>query len=218
MFVNLIKENFRVLSRLLNGSLHTKLVTFFFTDFPKETNEAILLKTFSKLSRIVDVFIAKKRNVAQKRFRFVMFFGFDSIKIFKAKLNNIWIRCFKLRVNMAMYGRKNGLFEEKRKDNRKQQKLKREILETKKKEVCNNNSKEDDINKVNVTTSDNMKNYIQCMLIREVRSFDMLNNIKRFKEMEAINDVEISNIGGLFKQIEVASKEHVVEFLGKAHC
>lgn len=55
------------------------------------------------------------------------------------------------------------------------------------------------------------------MLNGEVRSFDMLKNIKRFKEMKVINDVEISYIEGLFVEIELASKELVEEFLGKAH-
>lgn len=123
MFLNLIMEKFRFLSPLLNRSLHSKSLTLFFTNFPEETNEAILLKTFSKLSRIGDLFIAKKRNVAQKMFRFVRFLGVDSIRNFEAKLNNIWIGYFNLTVNMAMYSRKNNLVEERRKD-RKQHKLK----------------------------------------------------------------------------------------------
>ncbi|KAL4562325.1 hypothetical protein LXL04_034525 [Taraxacum kok-saghyz] len=63
----------RISSPLKNDSIGGSATSFFFTNFPEKWAEEDLWKQFRKVGDIVDVFIARKRSLANKRFGFARF-------------------------------------------------------------------------------------------------------------------------------------------------
>ncbi|CAI9263270.1 unnamed protein product [Lactuca saligna] len=82
-------------------------ISFFFQNFPEDWDEKALWQTFQRYGTIVDLYLARKRNVKNKRFGFVRFIRIENISDFEGKLNGIWIGNYKLRVNLARFQRKS---------------------------------------------------------------------------------------------------------------
>lgn len=78
------------------------------SDVPEQEKEACLWKTLYLYTSMVDVFIARKRNVIGKRFGFVRFIGVKYIYNTLSRLNGIWLGSFRMRSISARYRRKNN--------------------------------------------------------------------------------------------------------------
>ncbi|KAL4555405.1 hypothetical protein LXL04_038023 [Taraxacum kok-saghyz] len=113
----------KVSSPLKNDNLGGKATTFFFTNFPEQWNEDKLWQEFRRSGTVVDVFVARKRNRVGRKFGFVRFLKVTDIAKKESELNNLWLDKFKLKANLAKYGRK-----EERADPSYQQKLKSVIV------------------------------------------------------------------------------------------
>ncbi|KAL4580253.1 hypothetical protein LXL04_016439 [Taraxacum kok-saghyz] len=95
----------RTSSPLKSDNLGGKATTFFFTNFPEHWNEAKLWKEFRRVGMVVDVFVARKRDKAGRKFGFTRFMKVLDIGKMEIDLNNIWMEKFRLRANVAKYGR-----------------------------------------------------------------------------------------------------------------
>ncbi|CAI9259369.1 unnamed protein product [Lactuca saligna] len=82
--------------------------SFYFTNFPEDYKEGELWEVFKHFGKVIDIFIAKKMNLANRKFGFVRFMGVDNVRIFEVKLNSIWLGSHKLRVNLAKFQRSQG--------------------------------------------------------------------------------------------------------------
>ncbi|KAJ9547609.1 hypothetical protein OSB04_020152 [Centaurea solstitialis] len=94
-------------SPLGSDNLRGQARTFFFTNFSEEELERSLWQVFKKQGQLVDLYLARKRNGRGRRFGFVRFVKVSEWRNLEIKLNEIWLRNFKLRVNLARYGRKS---------------------------------------------------------------------------------------------------------------
>ncbi|KAL4562301.1 hypothetical protein LXL04_034501 [Taraxacum kok-saghyz] len=65
-----------------------------------------LWQEFRKFGSVVDVFVARKRNKLGRKFGFVRFLRIRDIVTMEIELNNAWMERFKLKANLAKYGRK----------------------------------------------------------------------------------------------------------------
>ncbi|GLT77415.1 hypothetical protein SLA2020_490030, partial [Shorea laevis] len=75
--------------------------TFFFYNFPEESQEADLWRAFQRYGRVVDVYVPMKRDKRGKRFGFVRMMGVQDVFHMEQRLNQIWIGLYKLRVRVA---------------------------------------------------------------------------------------------------------------------
>ncbi|KAL4568967.1 hypothetical protein LXL04_024591 [Taraxacum kok-saghyz] len=80
--------------------------SFFFTNFPEHWSVARLGEAFSKLGRVADVFVAKKRSSQGRKFGFVRFFKVTCMEKMIDELNKLWLDKFRIRANVAKYRRK----------------------------------------------------------------------------------------------------------------
>ncbi|KAJ9542647.1 hypothetical protein OSB04_029153 [Centaurea solstitialis] len=87
--------------KVISDSLVRRSTTFFFSNFPDTWNENGLWKVFYKHGHIMDIFIAKKKSVAGRRFGFARFVGLDDYKQLEKQLNDVRIESFNLRVNLV---------------------------------------------------------------------------------------------------------------------
>ncbi|KAJ9547472.1 hypothetical protein OSB04_020015 [Centaurea solstitialis] len=94
-------------SPLGSDNLRGQARTFFFTNFPEEESERSLWQVFKKQGELVDLYLARKRNGWGRRFGFVRFVKVSEWRSLEIKLNVIWLGNFKLKVNLARYGRKS---------------------------------------------------------------------------------------------------------------
>jgi RNA recognition motif-containing protein len=80
-------------------------VTFFFTNFPLTENLVGLRRVFGGFGRVRDIFIPSKLTKLGQRFGFVRFKNVIEVNVLLAKLQEVWIGSFKLRVNVSKFGR-----------------------------------------------------------------------------------------------------------------
>jgi RNA recognition motif-containing protein len=80
-------------------------VTFFFTNFPLTENLVGLRRVFGGFGRVGDIFIPSKLTKLGQRFGFVRFKNVIEVNVLLAKLQEVWIGSFKLRVNVSKFGR-----------------------------------------------------------------------------------------------------------------
>nr|KAJ0206447.1 hypothetical protein LSAT_V11C500256130 [Lactuca sativa] len=86
-----------------NEDINKSAISFFFQNFPHQLEEKDLWKIFQAYGLVVDVYIAKKKNIKNKRFGFVRFIKVNDPTSFERKLNDIWIGQHKLRINLARF-------------------------------------------------------------------------------------------------------------------
>ncbi|KAL4564110.1 hypothetical protein LXL04_028162 [Taraxacum kok-saghyz] len=73
---------------------------------PEHWNEDKLWQEFHRTGTVVDVFVAHKRNRVGRKFGFVRFLKISDNAKKEVELNNLWFDKFKLKANVAKYGRK----------------------------------------------------------------------------------------------------------------
>ncbi|KAL4566288.1 hypothetical protein LXL04_030402 [Taraxacum kok-saghyz] len=95
-------------SPLKEDSIGGTATTFFFTNFPEHWAVARLSEAFSRLGKVADVFVARKRSSQGRKFGFVRFFKVMCMEKMVEDLNNLWMEKFKIRANVAKYRRKEN--------------------------------------------------------------------------------------------------------------
>ncbi|GKV05161.1 hypothetical protein SLEP1_g17203 [Rubroshorea leprosula] len=80
-----------------------KAIPFFFTNFPEDWEMGEMWRVFIKIRRVIQVFIAKKRDQKGKRFGFVRFLEVKDIRSVEYQLNQIKIGHQTLQANLARF-------------------------------------------------------------------------------------------------------------------
>lgn len=80
-------------------------LTFFFTNFPENFGAKEMLKIFQHYGKFSGVVIPAKRNRIGRRFGFTHALGVEDPRRFGVKLDNIFIGCDKIFVNLPKYER-----------------------------------------------------------------------------------------------------------------
>nr|KAJ0218832.1 hypothetical protein LSAT_V11C300154990 [Lactuca sativa] len=89
-----------------NEDINRVAISYFFQNFPYQLEERDLWRIFQEYGLVVDVYIAKKKNIQNKRFGFVRFIRVNDPTGFERKLNDIWIGQHKLHINLARFQRR----------------------------------------------------------------------------------------------------------------
>ncbi|KAK7269345.1 hypothetical protein RIF29_22070 [Crotalaria pallida] len=79
--------------------------TFFFSNFTAEQGYEDLWRSFQKWGKVVDVYIAPRRDKKGERFGFVRFVNVDDVKALAKNLDSIWLGEIKLKVNIPRFNR-----------------------------------------------------------------------------------------------------------------
>ena len=90
------------------GKVIRDATTFFFSRFPEDHSELDLWRIFQRFGRVVEVFIAKRRNRWGRRFGFVRFLVVSDKKKMETDLDKIYIGNLKMYVNLPRYKRVDG--------------------------------------------------------------------------------------------------------------
>jgi hypothetical protein len=87
--------------------LEKETTSFFFTNFPEETQAVELWSLFAKHGRIGEVYIPNKRDKRGNRFGFVRFKEVKDIESLSSRLEDVWVRMYKLRINLSRFARRS---------------------------------------------------------------------------------------------------------------
>jgi RNA recognition motif-containing protein len=87
--------------------LDKETTPFFFTNFPEDVQVVELWSLFAKHGRVGEVYVPNKRDKRGQRFGFVKFKDVKNIEALNDRLGDVWMGSFKLKVNLALFGR-NG--------------------------------------------------------------------------------------------------------------
>ncbi|CAI9264957.1 unnamed protein product [Lactuca saligna] len=207
--------------------------SFFFQNFPEDWDEKALWQTFQRYGTIVDLYLARKRNIKNKRFGFVRFIRIENISEFERKLNGIWIGNYKLRVNLARFQRKstanlrstmppNGhgqtkqpygyphlhSFQPNNQDAQKCTKSYAEVVAGDKlpKETTNPTP-------IRMTSFEETREFMKRALVGKVENFQALMNVRAFPEVEECPTVVMRYLGGLKMLVEFESEAAKSKFL-----
>lgn len=82
-----------------------KSISFLFKNFPEDCSLETLKECFSKVGRISDIFLPKKRDRYGKVFGFVRFPRIYNEEDLLTKLNEVWIGSYKIRVSTPRFNR-----------------------------------------------------------------------------------------------------------------
>lgn len=81
----------------------TKVVTYYFNNFPNNIGIEALWKLFMKWGRVVEVFVRGKKNKEGRAFGFVRFKEVPYPQELERRLDQIWIGTYKLRANCTRF-------------------------------------------------------------------------------------------------------------------
>jgi hypothetical protein len=79
--------------------------SFYFSNIHDDTKHHEVWKAFGCCGKVKDVFIPSKRNKEGKRFGFVRFANEGDVEDLLPKLEEVWIRSLKLKVNISRFER-----------------------------------------------------------------------------------------------------------------
>jgi hypothetical protein len=85
--------------------MNKETTSFFFTNYPADTQVVELWRLFAKFGRVGEVYIPKKLNKQGQRFGFVKFKEVTNVVELSKTLGDIWIGTYHLRINLARFGR-----------------------------------------------------------------------------------------------------------------
>jgi hypothetical protein len=85
--------------------LNKETTSFFVTNFPEETHVMELWSLFAKHGRVGEVYVPQKRDKRGNRFGFVKFKEVKNLEALCERLEDVWLGSYKLRVNLALFGR-----------------------------------------------------------------------------------------------------------------
>jgi hypothetical protein len=89
------------------GRLEKETTSFFFTNFRDETQAVELWALFAKHGRVGEVYIPNKRDKRGNRFGFVRFKEVKNVEAFSARLEDVWVGMYKVRINLTRFARKS---------------------------------------------------------------------------------------------------------------
>ncbi|MCI13704.1 RNA-binding protein 25-like, partial [Trifolium medium] len=84
--------------------LDKETTSFFFTNFPDETQVMELWTLFAKHGRVGEVYIPQKRDKRGNRFGFVKFKEVKNLEALSGRLEDVWLGSYKIRVNLSGFG------------------------------------------------------------------------------------------------------------------
>ncbi|MCH89790.1 RNA recognition motif, partial [Trifolium medium] len=85
--------------------LNNEATSFFFTNIPEDVLVVDLWKVFAKFGRVGEVYIPNKVDRWGRKFGFVKFLEVKNVEELNVKLGEVWCGTFKLRINLARFGR-----------------------------------------------------------------------------------------------------------------
>ncbi|KAL4572523.1 hypothetical protein LXL04_019302 [Taraxacum kok-saghyz] len=224
-------------SPLKNDSVGGSAITFFFTNFPEDSTEAGLWKTFREAGDIVDLFIARKRSLAGKKFGFARFRKVRDNAAMEGKLNNLYVGGAQIKANVARFSRgtkpspphqhqpvkvkskivKLNTGEEHQATPVGTSRSYADMLNGKipvREDTWKEATEEEQV--VNIITPQCSRDKLQKSLIGEARNYDKLKHIQALVTAEGISDVKIYYIGGFNVQLEFASQNVAQNFKDNA--
>ncbi|KAL4562061.1 hypothetical protein LXL04_034251 [Taraxacum kok-saghyz] len=215
--------------------------TFFFTNFPENWGEDKLWHEFRKFGTVVDVFVATKRNKVGRKFGFARFMKVRDIEKLEMELNNSWWDRFKLKANLAKYGRKDQKVAK-----ALPQKLKSVVVgqysveherptashvgahssgpsyaaavSGRDKVQADSKNSQDNVeanlgNSIHVIPSPDLIERLNRSLLGEVKCFEILKNLQELPKVEGLNEVKVSYYGGMSVLLEFRTKDAAKKFL-----
>ncbi|KVH96931.1 hypothetical protein Ccrd_000976 [Cynara cardunculus var. scolymus] len=184
-----------------------------------------------ELGRVVDVFIARKRDSRGLRFGFVRFLGIKDVKRMEKALCEVSFGSLKLRANVAKYVRKaTREVKGTSLDKSYAQKVEADTSVRKDQQVLRGSSSYADAVKngvcketINIrghkslpfkfSSSNEMKGKLKSSLIGKFRSFDVLCNFQKFGEITSSQELLVRYLGGLYAQVCLKSYVDAQNFL-----
>jgi hypothetical protein len=107
-----VEEHWQVVEgakpRYRKGFVHRldqSATSFFFTNFPVDATVEDFWRLFERLGCIGEVYIPKKLDKQGKRFGFAKFREVINVKELLARMEEIWVGSFKLRVNISRFSK-----------------------------------------------------------------------------------------------------------------
>ncbi|KAL4585151.1 hypothetical protein LXL04_009766 [Taraxacum kok-saghyz] len=228
------------LSPFKDDSIGGKATSFFFTNFPEKWSESTLWLKFKEFGRIVDVFVARKTNSRGRKFGFVRFIGIKEVKEMEEKLNKVQWENFRLKANVARYGRKSTIPSQ---PPPKSVTVKSVIVNAPSSDAGGNGApsyaeavrnvtppprgvtgtveanprKSAEDNVIQILPSPETKLRMGKVLLGEVQNYDLLTNVHEFTRIEGLVDVKLSYIGGFYVMLEFRTTQAAQDYLRQAN-
>ncbi|GJW03956.1 RNA-directed DNA polymerase, eukaryota [Tanacetum coccineum] len=188
-------------------------VSFFFTNIPEGWKEPQMWNIFKKYGTVVDVYIAKKRNIRGQHFGFVRFIYLNNVEEFENKLKSIWIGSIKLHVNLARFkitpktsaggGDGDQMKEDVSTRTQNKQSFAWIVKEDKRHQVRD---------ALNINSSPNQLLWLANALVGDAKSIHTLYNLHSIIKAEGFDNLHIKYIGGLKVLLQFESRLKANDF------
>ncbi|XP_058774727.1 uncharacterized protein LOC131648999 [Vicia villosa] len=92
-----------------NTGIYNGITTCYVENIPEDINEKEMERKFTRWGKVVDVYIANRRNKRGRLFGFVRFEGVEDQQRLENQLRNIWFGSYKSWVNISKFERKTWM-------------------------------------------------------------------------------------------------------------
>ncbi|CAI8603184.1 unnamed protein product [Vicia faba] len=99
-------------------------ITCYVNNLPEDISEREMERTFERWGKVIDVYIASKRNKMGKIFGFIRYGGIQDATWIEEQLKDIWFGSYKVWVNVSRFSRPNRRETSTNNDRLKESKLK----------------------------------------------------------------------------------------------
>ncbi|KAJ9535893.1 hypothetical protein OSB04_un000949 [Centaurea solstitialis] len=196
--------------------------TFYLTNLSEGSTEADLWRIFKRIGKVVDIYLAKKKNKLGERFGFARFLGITDPDGFERKLRNTWVGERKLHANLARFERKKqgtktaqGITETLEANRGTHQQFAaagRSFADV----VANNPNTSSLQNKIRLSSIGDNREFLKKVLVGRVACFMLLQNLENSLFSEGCSGIKIKFLGGLHVALEFEEERLASSFLQDA--
>ncbi|KAJ9549144.1 hypothetical protein OSB04_021687 [Centaurea solstitialis] len=198
-------------------NVNGRATSFFFTNFPDTWSEANVWKEFLHHGKLVDVYIARKKTVAGRKFGFARFLDVSDVTSFEKKLDGIRMGAYKVKVNVARFERSgNTAPKTKPKIDSFKETNSRVKAGFSFADAVKGNQSMEETHVLNLESSELVKSWLSKNLIGRVPSYEILLSLGSCLEADGCGDLKLRYMGGLSVLLEFASLEDAKFFLEQA--
>ena len=207
--------------KTLTSFIDKKATSFYFAGVSDDISEAEMWRAFTKVGKVVDVYLARKKNKAGLNFGFVRFIGIEDPLHFEKKLCGIRIGKGRLTANLARYERQQRIpaviaprdSRELFYANRSYQRVSKGRSFADAVKGHNANSSNHGNETIKLSTDEVMFDWLQSNLVGKVSSFNTLWNIRNILDAEGCDNIVVRYLGGLYVLMKFDNHEKAEEFL-----
>ncbi|KAJ9557474.1 hypothetical protein OSB04_012088 [Centaurea solstitialis] len=198
-----------------------KAITFYITNLADLVSEADIWKVFIRIGKIVDLYVAKKRNKQGCRFGFARFLGISDLKGFEGKLNNTWVGGQRLLANVARFKRDDRPISKPNcKDDSPNKEPPRRTYQATGfhksfSEAVSGSKKVEDL-VLDISIPGNAIDRMKANLIGKVSSLSKLWNVLDLKDADGCSDLNFRFLGGFYVMVEFKNSELAGNFLSNS--